>query len=344
MSTDDLTAARRDNGGSSQAALGRGLRSRTFYQPLQPPPAPRLVPEMRADEALQLLGRHQLGKLLAAQSGVVLDLHPEHVHDFRVAVRRTRSLLGQLRSVLLADVQRHFDLEFRWLADETGRTRDLDVLLEALEGYAPWVSADLRGGLPDISRHLITLRRDAHAHLVDVLESDRYRMLVREWQAFLAAPLPYVPLTEDAGRSVADVAHGRIGHKVRRIFGRRGRIDADVAAADLHRLRIEFKKLRYLVEFFRDLYPAELVDEVIAELKRIQDGLGSINDRRVHHAMLMELARSPGELAGSPRALVGMGEVMRALTERLVDDRRRFAEDFHVFTRKKIRRRYERLG
>ncbi len=53
---------------------------------------------------------------------------------------------------------------------------------------------------------------------------------------------------------------------------------ADTASIpQLHALRLEFKKLRYTVEFFQEVLGKE-AKMVISELKRMQDHLGDLND------------------------------------------------------------------
>lgn len=53
----------------------------------------------------------------------------------------------------------------------------------------------------------------------------------------------------------------------------------------LHALRIEFKKLRYAVEFFREVLGKQ-AGEVISDLKALQDHLGELNDARVATQMI----------------------------------------------------------
>ena len=48
----------------------------------------------------------------------------------------------------------------------------------------------------------------------------------------------------------------------------------------LHALRITFKKLRYAIEFFREVLGEE-AKEIINRLRTIQDHLGNLNDTRV---------------------------------------------------------------
>ena len=50
--------------------------------------------------------------------------------------------------------------------------------------------------------------------------------------------------------------------------------------AQLHALRIEFKKLRYTLEFFKEILGVES-NSIINHIKDIQDHLGELNDSHV---------------------------------------------------------------
>jgi CHAD domain-containing protein len=55
----------------------------------------------------------------------------------------------------------------------------------------------------------------------------------------------------------------------------------------LHALRIEFKKLRYTLEFFSEVLGKETKD-LINEIKKLQDHLGDLNDADVACTILRE--------------------------------------------------------
>jgi CHAD domain-containing protein len=55
----------------------------------------------------------------------------------------------------------------------------------------------------------------------------------------------------------------------------------------LHALRIECKRLRYSLEFFREVLGPQAKD-VIAEVVQLQDHLGDLNDADVANTMLSE--------------------------------------------------------
>ncbi|MEP6461932.1 MAG: CHAD domain-containing protein, partial [Frankiaceae bacterium] len=80
-----------------------------------------------AYEAARQIYGSQLDTMSVNASGVIADLDTEFLHDFRVAVRRTRSALKELPGILLAPTEERFRREFKWLGDVTTPTRDLDV-------------------------------------------------------------------------------------------------------------------------------------------------------------------------------------------------------------------------
>ena len=57
----------------------------------------------------------------------------------------------------------------------------------------------------------------------------------------------------------------------------------------LHRIRIDCKKLRYLLEFFCDLYPRKRISRFTRELKLLQDLLGEFNDTAAQLTLIEEL-------------------------------------------------------
>ena len=93
-----------------------------------------LPPTVRADVGARQIHLALLGILVANEPGVRANLDTEFLHDFRVAVRRTRSLLRQIRDVFPPDAVQHFSTEFAWVGRLTGPPRDIDVLVLALRG------------------------------------------------------------------------------------------------------------------------------------------------------------------------------------------------------------------
>jgi CHAD domain-containing protein len=346
----------RDTDGADVERIPVGPESadspRAFHRPVAAPHQvvavlpvdTRIEPEMRADEAVRVIARRQLQAMLANHCGTALGLDPEYLHDFRVAVRRSRSLLTQVKGVLPEGAVHHFSRELAWLAQETGPSRDLDVLFEAFGSYESVVWDRLRGGAGVLRSELLDRKSTMHRALAQTLGSDRFEQLIRDWRGFLYSPLPVRSAEPHALQPIRSVASVRIQHKSKRIFGQRSSIDASTPPERLHKLRIQFKKLRYLIEFFADVFSPDGVKQAIDELKIVQDDLGELNDLRVHRSMLLELSADLTASGDARReAILAAGEISQHLGREFDARRRTFAEDFRGFTRPKNRRRYREL-
>ena len=255
-----------------------------------------LVPTAPAGEEL----RRALGRLMEImrrnEAGVLADLDTEFLHDFRVAVRRTRSLLSQAKRVFPADELEHFRGEFSWLGKCTSPVRDLDVFLLAAHGRAGSLAGMRPEGLEPLQRLLARRRRAAFKRLHEVLTGSRYHYAMESWAAFLE--VPSVDDREGAQLPIREFAAARIRRQHRRVLKRGRRVREDSPASELHDLRIECKKLRYLVDAFGGMYPLQAGARLVKRLKRLQGALGDFNDAEVQGEMLLGFAGELGKSSG----------------------------------------------
>lgn len=300
----------------------------------------RLDPTQRADRALRAILLELLGTLEANVEGTVADHDTEFVHDLRVACRRSRSALTQVRGVLEDDVAGPANAELKWLGGVTNPLRDLDVYLLEMPVYRSMLPPAAAAELAPLETLLRRSRRRVHRAVVRALRSDRFTRFATGWRAALTDSEPS-PAPE-AARPVAEVAGERIARAHRRILKHGRGLGDDPPAKALHRLRIDAKKLRYLLEFFRSLYDESEVDTLVKDLKKFQDVLGGINDLQVQQQRLREFAlelTSEGEVD----TVLTVGSLRSALAQRQVELRRTFATAFRSFAGSDNRDRYARL-
>ena len=135
-----------------------------------------LAPMVRADVGARQIHLALLGILVANEPGLRANLDTEFLHDFRVAVRRMRSLLGQIKHVFPPTAVVHFSTEFAWIGRLTGPPRDMDVLVLALiREHRHDVPA---GDMQALTVFLGQEQQREHQRLVEALDSDRYRRLL----------------------------------------------------------------------------------------------------------------------------------------------------------------------
>lgn len=304
-----------------------------------------LDPEAQAAAAVRTALASLLATVRANEDGVRRDLDSEFLHDFRVAVRRTRSLLGQVKGVLPPAPLAHFRSELSWLGKITGPTRDLDVYLLKMDDYELQLPPAVRRELAPLRAYLVSAQRQAQERLAAHLDEPRYAALLDTWQAFAEGREEGAEAEpENAARPIATVAAARIWRAYRRLSKRGRAIDDDTPDAAVHRLRIDGKKLRYLLEIFSSLYTPEEIGDLIRALKKLQDCLGDFNDYTVQQEALADFARQMAAADAVPAdTLLAMGRLVERLAQGQDAERARFAKRFRRFDAKPIRQRFRHL-
>ena len=94
-----------------------------------------LDPDKRADASAKEILLGLLNTLEANIEGTKANLDSEFLHDLRVATRRTRSALTQIKGVFRPELVEDYKTRFAWLQQITGPVRDLDVYLLDFEDY-----------------------------------------------------------------------------------------------------------------------------------------------------------------------------------------------------------------
>ena len=302
-----------------------------------------IKPDQPSDEALRNILLTLLKTLRANVAGTIADIDTEFLHDLRVASRRTRSALTQVKGVLPAEDIAPFMTEFKWLGTVTGPCRDLDVLLMEMEEYHDELP-ELADALKPLLRTIQDAREEAYREVCAGLRSRRFASLVTDWEAYVASETPPDRRPDNAGVPIRETASGRILKAYRRMLKRGGNLGDDPPAEALHQLRIDAKKLRYLLEFFRNLYPKKEIDRLVRELKALQDVLGGLNDMEVQQDRLLGFAR---DLSSAPEdhaaTLIAMGRLSAIMADRQEAYRLEFAERFEVFAHPKSQDRYRSL-
>lgn len=296
-----------------------------------------LEPALRTDLALKKIHLELLRRITANQHGVSAALGGEHLHDFRVAVRRTRTGLRQLERVYPRDIAERFIADFSWLSSTTNAARDLEVFLSSLELYRAGLGDDTIDALAPLAGFLRGHQRVERVRCSDAIASDRYRSMMESWRRFLEQPADPPGLEnepdpentpdpenapENASRPVCEVASERIHKAYSRVAARGVEVQRTSPADAFHRLRLDCKKLRYLLEFFGEMFDAEQSVKAIVALRKTQDSLGAINDLRVQTDWLV---RFPGPPTAATRHLAAY------LRERQEAERSEFLGRFATF-------------
>jgi CHAD domain-containing protein len=248
--------------------------------------------------------------MLEREAGTLSGEEMEELHRMRVATRRMRAAWRLFGDAYKPKAERRYVRELRTVAASLGAVRDLDVLLENLAAYVAAHPAEEAMALQPLASAWQEQREAARRNMAAMLDSGTYRHFVDDYVAFVeteAAAARAVEATQPS--RVRDTATSRIWGAYEQVRA----YDATLAWADvatIHQLRIASKRLRYSLEFFREVLGPE-AGQLIERVTRLQDHLGMLNDADVAARLAREfLVASAARLA--PPTIEAVGRYLGA--------------------------------
>ena len=290
-----------------------------------------LRPDQRTDRAAVAVLCDLAGMVEANLPGTLADYDTEFLHDLRVAVRRSRSVLRELKAAFPPGPLATQRDALRWIQAVTGPTRDLDVQLLDWDHLVSGIPVERHAALAPVRAMLVRHRAVAFRALRRELRGPAYRQAWDGYRAFLAGDLGSARERPDAKQPIVDVSGRRIRKVYRRMLAMGAAIDATSPATHLHELRKRGKELRYLLELFGGLWPRAVVKPMVRSLKELQDMLGIHQDREVQASYLRGMAGELASSTGGPAALLALGVLVDRLDAEQHEARDAFAERFAAF-------------
>lgn len=223
-----------------------------------------------------------------AVPGVRRATDPEDIHRMRVASRRLRIRLSLFEDYLPKKKARFWRRRLRRLTRALGQARDTDVQLIFLEEYRAKL-ADEREQ-PGVKRLTARTRRQRRRLQKQVLKAlDKVEdsgILTDMRRCFQLAVDASLPAGSEAGvPGVLAQACKAIEARLHEVLEFEGLIRDPRHSAELHRMRIAAKHLRYCMEAFAQLFSGRL-KRPIKTAKAIQEILGDIHDSDVWSVLL----------------------------------------------------------
>ena len=289
-----------------------------------------LAYDQRADAGAVAVLRRLLDVIGENLEGAISGEDSEHLHQLRIAVRRSRTVQRQFKDVFPPAELPGFRAEFRWLQQATGPARDLDVYLEDLDSLRELLPETMRGDLDPLVPVLAHSRLAARADMSRALRSVRTANLFEDWERLLESMVERSTHDRPAAtRPIGAVAGKRVRKVYKKIVTMGSAIDRSSPAEDYHELRKTGKELRYLLELFGvKLFDEEAVTPFVKSLKSLQDLLGRHQDREVQIAMLSFTAEEVATLSGGGAACMAMGTLVERLRVDEQAARDEFAQQF----------------
>ena len=250
-------------------------------------------------------------------------IDPEGVHQMRVATRRTRAIMKTFKEMLGEATVARFNGELRWLARNLGLARDADVIERRVKETAETDAAHYTWFLEQETI-------EAYEHLADILQSERCAALENDLRQFVSAG-PTETVRERFGDlGVAECARRYVHLALDRLLAHGDAIDADAPARKLHKLRIEAKRFRYLLDFFGSVQADEWA-QLTEAVKKLQDVLGEHQDAITAQAHLAEYTATLTDAGACGDKLLSTARLMHAEAERIAASRQQFGSTWSDF-------------
>ena len=281
------------------------------------------------------------------EEGVIKDIDTEFLHDYRVSLRKLRSVTGQMKGVFPENLTEAWKKQIGDLCRRTNALRDYDVYLLCRDRLEKMLPEELRGGLDAFFKELKAERHIEAARIAKFLRSETYKHQVASLQEAWASAHSIEP-TLNSALPILEVAGERILKRFRRIRKRSKSIKPETPDSVIHSIRIDCKKMRYLLECFGHLFPSEAVDPLARQLSKLQNRLGRYNDTSLQQDYLLQYAGRNLEsgdtrLALSLGALIGsLHQEHAALREKLCDTLKTFTREANARTAASLRRHDEK--
>lgn len=242
----------------------------------------RLDPELPAEQVLKEILLRLFEIMRQNTAGCIKGSDTEFMHDYRVALRKIRIALKQLNVLqpqAVSTEDKHF---FATLCRLTNPVRDLDIFLYLLGNYQSDFDTSSWLQLQALRDYLLLSRAAAQKKFVEEVKSPHYRENIKRWRDYLEHSDAQDTAPDKPGNEVYKLSDELLLRFNQATLAQGKGVTKNSDADSLHALRKTFKKLRYLMEFFRGLYPAgKKLLELNQLLIAVQDDLGEFNDRHI---------------------------------------------------------------
>lgn len=243
---------------------------------------PGVLPSDRIAEAGRKVLLFHFAEMLSHEEGTRHGEDSEELHVMRVATRRMRAAFDIFQGAFEERTAKTQLKGLKAAGRALGRVRDMDVFIEKAVVYQQSLPEETRSGLEALLTTWHQERDLYRSQMLGYLDSPRYQEFREDFYLFLQSPDAEPNLDSNATTRpllVRDFTPVLIYNRLASVRSF-DTILANASLDQLHALRIEFKKLRYAVEFFREVL-GEQAKDVINALKTVQDHLGDLNDARV---------------------------------------------------------------
>ncbi len=192
----------------------------------------------------------------------------EDLHQFRVNIRRIRSLIFTHKEIIEKDIYKKLSLSFKKIAQKSNYKRDIDVFLE-------YLNANYEDTLDDLKSELQKARDIETKAIKSMIDSDEFSSALFDLKIFIEDD-KYFYINELSSLETKYFGYQKIKKLFKKVKKEIKKLDKDTPLENFHKVRIKIKKLRYLTETFSSFGKYK---KMIKMIKKFQEDFGNLNDK-----------------------------------------------------------------
>ncbi len=287
---------------------------------------------LSARSAVSSIITTMIEKQRLTEPGIVKDIDTEFLHHYRVAIRMVRAAIVQLREVFPAQDVSMLKQRFGDLARETNHLRDLDVFILDKQRYMHLLPESMKNDLLPMFDDFEKNRQVEAKRISRWIGSRAYRQEMDELQSLFINGYSAVE-TQWSEKTTIELAVNKIQKAYTKIYKAALKINNTTADEKIHDIRIDCKKLRYLLYFFGSEFKKKKIKVVANHLKSLQDKLGIFNDLTVQGDFLknylLQLEHKPKK---DIMLIASLGGLISTLYTMQVQEREKCIKELSIFS------------
>jgi len=226
------------------------------------------IPDLSPIDALRVI-LYKYSLLILYYKKCILDHgESEDLHQFRVNIRKSRAFLKEFKFLFPDKAYTYFNDSLSFFASQTNQKRDLDVIKKRLK--------DIDTNHDVLQDDIATQLEKETQKIEEMLKSKTFEDFFNTYQDTLKNETLLTSYNiegtiKNRAKHIIEDLHLRIIKKI-------NALEKDFSDKKLHKIRISFKKLRYLLEEFQHIFGEEKIENMIENGKKLQTLLGDFND------------------------------------------------------------------
>lgn len=238
-----------------------------------------ITPFLQLDHAIHGMVHLLVEEIQKYQKALIQNpMEVETLHQFRVTMRKLRALLQEFQPFFDPLWVKTHKKILADLMEETNAKRDNDVALIDIDSFQEQLSPEGQKSLETLKVSLEEKKKKLKEKLITFISGE---ILSSELEILSKSSQNSDIYLHTAKQPLIFIAIHVVNKRIEEIISEGKHLKKGTDKKAYHKLRIQFKKLRYLFELLAPIIDVSKLEKALSHLKKIQTILGEINDLQV---------------------------------------------------------------